>query len=135
MFNTIELKLNYHTIEIALATLNKFTFVTGTLGLGISKTRIQMAEEATIFEQERDKLLKKYGTLDETTKKYKVEDTNSENYKKLMEELIPLLETECSITLYQVTREEFDKVDISNDKCDVDDYTLIEQLFVKKSKE
>ena len=71
MFNTIELKLNYHTIEIALATLNKFTFVTGTLGLGISKTRIQMAEEATIFEQERDKLLKKYGTLDEATKKLK----------------------------------------------------------------
>ena len=63
--------------------LNKFAGVTGKLGYAISKTKGRMEIEFKPFEEERMKLIRKYGTPDENGN-YSVsqdaEDFNNSNY-------------------------------------------------------
>ena len=129
----MKIKFNNNTLSIIFEKLNKFTSISGKLGYAISKTKKQIAQQLEPFEEERRKLFEKYGTQDEENHQLKIE-TDSENYKKFMEQITPLLQIEVEIDVFQLTREEFEKHEEMFDipEATVEDFDLLQELFIKK---
>ena len=109
--------------------LNKFSFVTGALGYAINKTKRKMIVEAQIFEEERMKLFEKYGENDGEGN-YSV-DPNTDYFPEYYKELTSIGEEMVEIDFKQVTKEEFEATDIYNENCSVEDYDILEALFVQ----
>lgn len=122
---------NMALIEL-LQTLNRFADVTGKLGYAISKTKKNMESELVVFEVERQKLIKKYGTNDGNGN-YSV-DENSETYHDFVKEVTEIAEEQVEINFFQVSQEVFNKTDYYSDECSVRDYDILEALFVEKPK-
>lgn len=129
----MKIKFNNNTLSIIFQKLNKFTSISGKLGYAISKTKKQMSQQLEPFEEERRKLFEKYGTEDEENHQLKIE-TDSENYKKFMEQITPLLQIETEIDVFQITQEEFEKHEEMFDipEATVEDFDLLQELFIKK---
>lgn len=129
----MKIKFNNNTLSIIFQKLNKFISISGKLGYAISKTKKQIIQQLEPFEEEKRKLFEKYGTQDEENYQLKIE-TDSENYQKFIEQIIPLLQIEVEIDIFQITREEFEKheemFDIS--EATVEDFDLLQELFIKK---
>lgn len=122
---------NMALIEL-LQTLNRFANVTGKLGYAISKTKKGMESELAVFEVERQKLIKKYGT-DDGKGNFAV-DEKSESYQDFVREVTEIAEEQVEINFFQVSQEVFNKTDYYSDDCSVRDYDILEALFVEKPK-
>ena len=129
----MKIKFNNNTLSIIFQKLNKFTSISGKLGYAISKTKKQISQQLEPFEEERRKLFEKYGTEDEENHQLKIE-TDSENYKKFIEQITPLLQIETEIDVFQITQEEFEKHEEMFDipEATVEDFDLLQELFIKK---
>ena len=128
------MKINFSNGAIieTLQVLNKFGNVRGKLGYAISRTKKLMLEELKPFEDERNKLIQKYGEKSEDGDF--VVKPNTDNYKKFIEEILPLTnEISIPIDVFQVSQEEFDNNE-SIFECEnaaVKDFDMLSTLFVK----
>ena len=122
---------NMALIEL-LQTLNRFADVTGKLGYAISKTKKGMESELAVFEVERQKLIRKYGT-DDGNGNYSV-DEKSESYQDFVKEVTEIAEEQVDIEFFQVSPDVFRKADYYSEECSVRDYDILEALFVEKPK-
>lgn len=129
----MKIKFKNDVLYVVFQKLNNFMSISGKLGYAISKTKKQMSQELELFEAERRKLFEKYGTEDKENQQLKVEK-DSENYKKFMEQMIPLFQIETEIDVFQITQEEFEKHEEMFDipEATVEDFDLLQELFIKK---
>lgn len=128
----MKINMSIFNVMETLQTLNKFADVTGKLGYAIAKTKSRMVNEVQIFDEERDKLIKKYGEKNEEGNYYIPQE--SKNAKVFIDEITSIGSENVEIDFKQVTREEFDKADIFNEQCSTKDYELLELLFVENEK-
>lgn len=129
----MKIKFNNNILSIIFEKLNKFTSISGKLGYAISKTKKQMAQQLEPFEEERRKLFEKYGTQDKESHQLKIE-IDTENYKKFIDQITPILQIEVEIDVFQLTREDFEKHEEMFDipEATVEDFDLLQELFIKK---
>ena len=109
--------------------LNKYSDITGKLALAISRTKNNLMNEIRIFNDERDKLVKKYGKEDDKGN-FSVEP-GDENFAAFTDEYIPLAETTFEGTIYQISQEDFDKANFNSDTLTVADYDRLMGFFVE----
>lgn len=121
---------NFALLE-TIQMLNKFDFVTGKLGYAIARTKSKMMDELRPFEQERSKLIQKYGVQGENGD-YSVPQ-DSENFTDFAREVTAIAEETVEIDFRQVSKEVFDNTDIYSDSCSAREYDLMEALFVERS--
>jgi len=129
--NTMKVTMSNFVALNVLNDLNKFSHITGILGYAISMTKKDILEQVRIFNDEREKLVRKYGTENEDKTISVKED--SENYKEFIKEYIPLAQANFEANIYQITQEQFDNTDIFNEKISVGDYEWLEGLFVDRT--
>ena len=95
-----------------------------------------MMDELKPFDEQREKLIEKYGEKTENDG-YAI-DPESDNYKKFMDEIMPLAnEIMIGIDIYQVTQEDFDNNESLFDckEATVKDFDMINALFVNTDKQ
>lgn len=61
----------------------------------------EMTNAVTTFEEVRNEKIQKYGSLDKETGQYKI-DENSENFKKINEELLELVNEEVDVNISKI---------------------------------
>ena len=128
----MKIKFNNITLINILEILNKFTSVAGKLGYAISKTKKQIFQELEPFQEQRMKLFEKYG---EKSGDQLMIKENSENYQKFLDEFKPIAEDIIiELDIFQITREEFESNESLFEIKDatVDDFDLLQELFIKK---
>lgn len=120
---------NFALLE-TIQMLNKFDFVTGKLGYAIARTKSKMLDELRPFEQERTKLIQKYGVQGEDGQYFVPQD--SENFTDFAREVTAIAEETVEIDFRQVSKEVFENTDIYSDSCSAREYDLMETLFVER---
>lgn len=126
------MKINNISLIEVLKTLNKFNQVTGKLGYAISKAKKEMMKQLEPFEEERYKLLQRYGQTDESGN-LKIEP-DSKNFEKFIQEFRPLAqEILIEINPFNITREEFEGNEslFEIKDANVNDFDLLQTLFIK----
>lgn len=113
--------------------LNKFATVTGKLGYAISKTKGRMEIEFKPFEEERMKLIRKYGTPDENGN-YVVKQDN-EHFLDFANEVTSIADEIVEIDVHQISAEDFNNSDYFVEDASVRDYDLLKALFVERKEE
>ena len=127
--NTIKKEItNFQMINI-IPVLNKFADATGKLGYVITRAKTKMIAEVKPFEEERDKLFRKYGTENEDGT-YSV-DPGSEHFQDFVKELTSILDDKTEIEIRQLTQEEYDALEEFPKEATAKDYELIEDMFVE----
>lgn len=129
------MKINLTNLALieTLNMLNKFNNVTGKLGYAIARTKSKMMAELKPFEDERNKLIEKYGVVGKDGQ-YSVPQ-DSENFTDFAREVTAIAEETVEIDFHQVSQEVFDNTDVYSEDCTTRDYELLEVLFVEKQKE
>lgn len=131
--NTMKITMSNFVALNILNDLNKYSHITGILGYAISRTKKNILDEVKVFNDEREKLVRKYGTENEDKTISVKED--SENYREFIKEYIPLAQATFETEIYLVTQEEYDNSEVYNEKLSVSDYEWLESLFIDHREE
>lgn len=124
------IKMTNFTLLETMQTVSKFAPITGRLGYAISKTLKNMRQEFEPFDEERSKLIRKYGEADAQGNFSVAPD--SENFQEFAKEVTSIADEMVSVDFYQISKEEFDEADYYIEDCNVRDYEVLEALFVAR---
>lgn len=125
------MKITNGTIVELIEVINKFQDVTGKLAYAMAKNRRILSEHMKDFEEVRNELVKKYGSEDENGNIFINRD--SENYQAFVDEIVPILNILVDVDLFQLDKDEFELPYCET--ATMNDYSLIEAVFVKQDKE
>lgn len=124
------MKITNGAIVEVIKAIQKFPNADGKLGYVMARTLRILSAEIKDYDEKRIELIQKYG--EENGDGYEV-IPGTENYKKFLDELIPIMNYSIDVNIPQIEEEEFD-LPYSPDAT-VADYNLIEQIFVKSKDE
>ena len=86
--------------------------VTGKLAYAVARNMRKIGNEIVDFENIRNKLINKYGTLDENENNYVIK-VGTEEHKKFMEEISEYTSIEHDVDIYKVDKEEIFKSNLT----------------------
>lgn len=129
----MKIKMTNLFLMDAINMLNKFAGVTGKLGYAISKTKGRMEIEFKPFEEERMKLIRKYGTPDENGN-YSVSQ-DDEHFLDFANEVTSIADEIVEIDIHQISAEDFNNSNYYVEDASVRDYDLLKALFVERKEE
>lgn len=103
-----------------------------TIGYAISRFKRQAAEQLAPYIEQKQKLLEQYGQKKDNGDLYISQ--SSENYSKFIQEFFPIANIKVTIDVFQVSQKDFQSCEqlISNEELDVNDFDLLQQIFIKK---
>ena len=128
--NVKNINMTNFTLLQTMQTISKFGSITGRLGYAISKTLKNMRAEFEPFDEERSKLIRKYGEADKDGNFSVAPD--SPNFQDFAREVASIADEMVNVDFYQITKEEFDAADYFIEDCSVSDYEVLEALFVAR---
>lgn len=123
------MKMKYGEIYSLYDSLMRMRDVTGfKVAWAVAKNIKNLETEARFFEEQRDKLIRRYGKEEGGTLMIK---RDSENFQSFIEEYEELNKMETDVDLYTIT-DDIDEKDFHCDTAKASDFLLLMKYIVKK---
>lgn len=124
------MKINNNNILAILTLITKVAdSVSGKTAYAMLRNRQILAREIKPFEEMRDKLIEKYGSVNEDGEIVINAEQGSEEYNKFVYELTEILNMEIDVDTYKIPEEDFHLE--FNDQMTLRDYDLLHRLIVE----
>lgn len=124
------MKISNNNIIAIINLINKCADnVTGKTAYAMLRNRQKLVAELKPFEEAREQLIKRYGSVDESGNMKLNCEPGSDDYTQFITELTELFNINIDIDLYQISEDEFN-LEFTDD-LKLSEYDLLHRIIVK----